>query len=123
MSYYLHSVPGRLRVKVPQLRNNAQRCQKVQDLLMALAGVQDVEVNCLTGSVLVCYDDEVLNDTSIILFLEEENLFDMSLAKDASQHIKKMSVSAGETVGRFVFSWALGKALQRGGFSLLAAII
>ena len=123
MGYYLHSVPGRLRVKIPQLRNNTGRCQEVQALLLGLEGVQDVEANCLTGSVLVRYDTDFIAGESIVYALEEENHFVASQAANNTQYIQKVATTAGQNVGKAVFSWAIGKALERSAFGLLAALI
>ena len=123
MGYYLHSVPGRLRVKIPQLRNNTGRCQEVQALLLGLEGVQDVEANCLTGSVLVRYDTDFISAESIVTALENERHFLSSQAADNTQYITKAVTNAGESVGKAVFGWAIGKALERSAFGLLSALI
>lgn len=52
---YSHHIPGRIRVRIPALKANAKAAQKLQIEMRQLPGVTSVEVNLLTGSVLVHY--------------------------------------------------------------------
>jgi hypothetical protein len=51
-----HAIPGRVRLRFPALRGDAVLSREVQKQLAALPVVRRVEVNPLTGSVLVLYD-------------------------------------------------------------------
>lgn len=64
----VHFVPGRVRIKLPRLKGEARLAQEVQRALVAIPGIQEVEVSALTGSVLVLYDvdlPEMLNLESL----------------------------------------------------------
>jgi hypothetical protein len=64
MSFYLHHVPGRLRVQIPQLqgRDTARvACRTVT----TLDGVAEARVNATTGSLLIFYDAQRLNTSSL----------------------------------------------------------
>ncbi len=50
MSYYVHHVPGRLRVKSPLIKNNETVAAAVKQLLRGVNGVDSVDVNLTTGS-------------------------------------------------------------------------
>lgn len=54
----VHFTPGRLRVRVEELRDEPVKAQQVQQMLVELDGVQKATVNPLTGSVLIQYDAE-----------------------------------------------------------------
>jgi hypothetical protein len=123
MGHYMHSVPGRLRVKIPHLRNNASKCKSATTMLLNLEGVREVEANCLTGSLVVRYDERLTDVDCIITALEDNHHFESQEAADTGQYIQKAAVKAGESVGKAVFSWAAGRALERGAFGLLAAIL
>jgi copper chaperone CopZ len=56
----MHAVPGRLRLKVAKVRRDADFAREVRSRLGPLSGIQSVEVNPATGSVLVCYDTRTL---------------------------------------------------------------
>lgn len=60
MLEYVHSVPGRLRVRTPLFRRNAHMAADARAKLRALNGVNAVDVNTATGSLVVQYDDRLL---------------------------------------------------------------
>lgn len=123
MSYYLHKVPGRLRVKLPRLRNHPQRSRRVRDLLEAQLGVEVVTANEVTGSVLVYYDCDLLGEQEILDVLRDNGWFDDRLVVSADAHIDRVATKAGHAVGRAMAGWIVGKALEANGLSLLAALI
>lgn len=51
-------LPGRVRFRVPALRHHGHDARRVQDQLGKIQGVRSVEVNAVSGSVLVRYDFE-----------------------------------------------------------------
>lgn len=52
-----HWMPGRVRFRVPSFTEQPSQADLVRDKLPTLDGVESVEVNTTTGSVLVCYRD------------------------------------------------------------------
>ena len=52
----VHAIPGRIRLKIKQIRNNHELADEVEDRLSRVAGVRWVEANPVTGSVLVLFD-------------------------------------------------------------------
>ena len=52
----VHLLPGRVRVKLSGLKGNTALAREVQHTLVAIDGIQHVEVSPITGSVLVLYD-------------------------------------------------------------------
>jgi hypothetical protein len=52
----VHAVPGRVRLKVTEVKNNLALAQAVRERLSALPGIRGVETNIVTGSVLVLYE-------------------------------------------------------------------
>jgi hypothetical protein len=62
----IHAIPGRIRLKVPELKDNPVLAEAVQERLSSVPAVGRVETNPVTGSVLVVYDvDEVASLDSI----------------------------------------------------------
>jgi hypothetical protein len=51
-----HALPGRVRLKVAKVKGNPGLARKAQEKLAAVPGIQQVEANPLTGSVLVLFD-------------------------------------------------------------------
>jgi hypothetical protein len=67
----VHAIPGRIRLKVSELKDNPTLAVAVQDRLSSVPAVDLVETNPVTGSVLVVYDvDEVASFDSVHAFSE-----------------------------------------------------
>jgi hypothetical protein len=52
----VHVMPGRVRVKISRLKGNAPLAREIQERLSAVPGIQRVEVNLVTGSLLALYN-------------------------------------------------------------------
>jgi hypothetical protein len=61
----IHTLPGRVRVRLPRLKGNASLAGEVERTLTALAGVHHVETSTTTGSVLVLYEPRLLEALDI----------------------------------------------------------
>jgi cation transport ATPase len=123
MSYYVHNVPGRLRVKTPTLRSMAGGEERVSEFFDHLEGVERVSVNSLTGSVVVHYDPEVLESEEILEVLKRRGHFDESMAFRNQGYQEQAISKTAQTVGKVLVGWAVGKALENSGLSFLTALI
>jgi copper chaperone CopZ len=59
----MHFFPGRVRLKVDKVKNNAAFANKVKTELSNTLCITEVEINTLTGSVLIKYDKCAIKDT------------------------------------------------------------
>lgn len=55
-----HTMPGRLRLKITEIKSNADLVTNLRQRLAAVSAVQNVEVHTGTGSVIICYDAAAL---------------------------------------------------------------
>jgi hypothetical protein len=55
-----HFLPGRVRLKVAAAKNNPAYAGPVRDAFLAVPGIESIEVNSITGSVLIHYDSQRL---------------------------------------------------------------
>jgi hypothetical protein len=122
MTYYFHQVPGRIRVRIPAIRHNRYKAAEVKNLL-DLEGIEKVEINHLTGSVVMMFNPEMLDAQSLLDILSDKGYFDKGRAITCDEYINRTTSAAGTKAGRLFFGWAVGKALEANGLSLLAAII
>jgi hypothetical protein len=53
-----HHIPGRMRIKVPHAKGNHKLLEQIRQSVSAMPGVGAVEVNPVTGSILLHYDTE-----------------------------------------------------------------
>ena len=123
MSYYFHSVPGRLRVKIPILRGRPSSINAVEDLLSHLDGIERIKTNPLTCSFVINYDPDQLDSHRIMQLLIDHHYFDESNAITHDEHVQIAAAKAGLKVGKIILGWAVSKTLEAKGLSMLAAII
>jgi copper chaperone CopZ len=102
MSYYVHDIPGRLRVKSPLIKNNETVAAAVKELLKGVDGVDSVNVNLTTGSCLVSYCPKTTNNCAIIGALQDEGYFDLSRAMTNDQYIEYLTSKALTLVSAFI---------------------
>src|SRR6201992_2468842 len=53
-----HQVPGRIRLKVPNVKENPELVEQIKQMFHVIPGIEDVTVNPTTGSVVLCYDTD-----------------------------------------------------------------
>ena len=52
----VHALPGRVRLKIPGVKDNPNLARQAQEKLVRVPGIQGVEANPATGSLLILYD-------------------------------------------------------------------
>lgn len=65
-------LPGRMRLRVPNLKGNHFLANRLAKFLGNRAGIQSISINVLTGSVLIFYDITKIDHYTIILEIEDE---------------------------------------------------
>ena len=86
MTYYIHDVPGRLRIRTPHVKNNEDTAGRLEGLLRQMAGVNNIDINLMTGSCLVKYDPAMASGNDIVSLFTEEGYFDPSRAMTNDQY-------------------------------------
>ena len=64
-----HVLPGRLRFRVDDLRGCPGLCRLIEQELRRLGGVRRIEASAVTGSLLVAYDQAVLDERDVLAAL------------------------------------------------------
>jgi hypothetical protein len=123
MGYYLHHVPGRIRIKIPQIKHRPDQAGKIREMLKEQGGISQMNINLSTGSVVVYYDPETLTATQILTLLKHNGFFDEAMTYGAPEEIDRISSKACETFGKAIFGWTVGRILDANGLSFLAAFI
>ena len=123
MIVYVHDIPGRLRVKIPAIKGNSKGKRKIEQVFQGLEGINEIMVNTATGSVLVNYDCRVLKSSSILNALKKHGYSQESRTVTADPYIEKQVSKAGRAIGKALFSWAIGEALEGSALSFLAVLI
>ncbi len=123
MSCYVHSVPGRLRVKSERFKHGSKYARQAGKLLSGLYGIDGVKTNDLTGSIVVRYDPDVFSSDQLVSILRQNEIIDANQPIHYEKPVGERSTKAGMALGKAVFSWAVGKALEESGLGFLAVFI
>lgn len=67
----VHSIPGRVRLRVPMLQKNPHLARGIEALLSAQAGVIQATVNTGCHSLTVVYDSAMWTEESLCIFLRD----------------------------------------------------
>ncbi len=123
MPYYVHDVPGRLRIKIPTLKRNVHEARKLETLLGMMEGVSAVSVNRMTGSMLIKYDTSVTHSSEIFGVLKRGRYID---AKKVTPSVKKIDRDLrkfGRFASKALVGIVLDRALEGSPLSFLTAFI
>ncbi len=98
MNHYIHDVPGRIRVKSPGIKGNQRAADEVKYLVAGFSGVNSVECNLITGSILINYQKDKLNKKVIVDLLSEKGFFDQSKAVTIDEYFNRAANYIGRSV-------------------------
>jgi copper chaperone CopZ len=114
---YLHSTPGRMRIRVPAFCGEEQACRRVEEELAARPGVTRVTANPLTGSVLILFDGRHIDDRRILEALAGLGLQGDLIAPEAkgtfeaSSPLAEISTRVGAVLGKELVKAAITRAV------------
>ena len=123
MSYYIHNVPGRLRIKSPSIKKNVNVANELKKALSTMNGIATVDINLTTGSLLVNYNPKMANHKDIISVLQRKGYFDTTKAATNDEYIHTAASKAGQLVGKAVLGAFVQQALEGSALSLLAVLL
>jgi ABC-type proline/glycine betaine transport system substrate-binding protein len=124
MGHYIHHVSGRLRVKSPVIKKNAQRAETdLQALFGATTGIHATEINKGAGCVIIYYDPEQVSADHILEALQEAGYLDHAAPTPSLLHRPHVATKAGDLFGKAVFNVVVNKALERSVVSLVSALL
>lgn len=118
MSYYIHHVPGRLRIKTARLCR--AECQaKLNKMLGELPGIDSYRHNGKIGSVLIHYDILRLSADDILYHLYKAGCLDSAIsAHSAPSAGGDLVKQAGALFGNALFGTLLRKSVETSVLSL-----
>ena len=120
--YFVHDIPGRLRVKIEYLKNHPERLKEISTLL-DVPGVFRVKSNALTGSTVVEYDPDLVSSGSLLDILKT-NGYAIDLQKNAiNRKIRETHEKMAMKVSKAAVSWLAGRVLEANGLSMVARFI
>lgn len=88
MIYYIHDIPGRLRIRSPLVKHNNHAEKEIIDLLRSLSGIASIAVNPATGSFLIRYDPSRVSRHDIVAMLTKYGYFDPREAVTSDDYLR-----------------------------------
>lgn len=118
-SSYIHSLEGRLRIKIPQVKGAADKALEVEGHLQHFTGVESVTANPTTGNVLILYNPRLIDQRRLISSLKELGYLSPSSPNAVGAHASAATPGIMETVTTTVTASLMEVALTR----LVAALV
>ncbi len=120
--YTIHDVPGRLRVKFHNMKNNPHRLNQIKKLFK-VNGVYKIKSSPLTGSVVAEYDSLTVTSGHLLQILNDNGYAIDHERSSKNQKINESQEKLARTLGKATFSWMAGRVLEANGLSYIAAFI
>jgi hypothetical protein len=111
--YYLHTVPGRLKIKGEEFKKRANLKEKLRSELSVFDGIKDIEYNPNTGSIIIWYDQKALSATTILEHLKRAGFLNQENLLSHEHYLIHTSLNFGRKIGKMLAD-SLGEPLLRG---------
>jgi hypothetical protein len=123
MNFYVHNVPGRLRIKHPMFKNNAAHYDIKKALVQMGHGIGTVDFNTTTGSMLISYDPAEIGHRDILGTLSRAGFYQPEKMVTNDQVIHQATAKAFHVVTKAVSGAFLDTVLQGTGLSFLTILL
>ena len=121
---YLHSTPGRMRIRVSGRRGDDRFSLEIEKLLGHHPGVEEVRANSLTGSVLILFDPGRTDDRRILAALEHAGLVgDLITPERAPVTAAGVTAQIGVAIGKELVKAVLAQAVGKSPVGLLLTLL
>jgi copper chaperone CopZ len=123
-SNYLHVTRGRLRIKIPHVKNSNEVALKVERLLGSVGGVTSAKANPFTGNVLVLFDSESIRHEDVVEairkqgYLKEQKAYQRSLKVVSADRVSRPNYASNILVD-IILQKALELTLKQALLALL----
>ncbi len=123
MSCYVHSVPGRLRVRLYNVRKNPGAAEKIKNCLLDIRGIRSVDVSTLTGSVTINYDANVLSASDLLAFLNGQGFLDLTETPAANRNNEETYDKITNAAAKALVGLAIDRAFAGSPLGVISAFI
>jgi hypothetical protein len=121
---YLHSTPGRMRIRVPARRGDDRFSREIETLLRHQPGIEQVSANTLTGSILILFDPVTTDDRQILAELARVGLVgDLITPAPAPLTVSGVTAQIGAAIGKELVKAVLAQAMGKSPVGLLLSLL
>src|ERR1700690_1513691 len=121
--FYIHNVPGRLRIRSEARKKNRTAADSVRVALSLIPGIGIVGINLITGSILINYNKLVVNYEDIVCLLDRRGYFDRGKALTNDACIENETIGIRTTIFKTMAGALIGKALADTPLSILGYLL
>ncbi len=100
--FYLHVVPGRLKIKGEEFKKRANLEEKLKSELNMFDGIKDIEYKSNTGSIIIWYDQKALSATTILEHLERVGFLNQKNLLSHEDYLIHTSLNFGKRIGKML---------------------
>jgi Heavy metal associated domain 2 len=124
MVYPIHHVPGRLRIKILQIKGRPEEATRFAARIESMRGVRAVAANAVTGSVVIHYDPRTTGHYAILAVLQAD-VSSRSVATPARkpQVQRTLLKPAAEKLGHRLARSIIETLLERSAMALIAGLV
>ena len=122
MKHYIHSTPGRLRIKTSIVKRNTEMAKHVEKFMSQLRGVKSVYANPTTGSVLILYNTKTTNSDIVLDTFEAYGLINKSQIISMDEHINDAASKAGYVLRKIILGTVVERVIENSAISFLSPL-
>jgi copper chaperone CopZ len=105
---YFHSIDGRMRIKVSEVKGSSRKAAEVEDVIGAIPGVDQVTANPLTGNVLILYDTGAVAQQQLLHTLKS-----MGCLRSEGKVEPRKNKEIGHGIAKYVLQSVTEVAVER----------
>jgi hypothetical protein len=114
VSAHLHALDGRLRIKVASVKGSPRKAEEIEDRLQRCDGITQATANPTTGSILILYDSQRINQEGVLHTLRSLGcLPERSKARTSVISATETQPACGQELVQTVVRSTMEFALQR----------
>lgn len=113
MKYYIHHVPGRIRIETPFIHENPSNAQQFEADMKVIIGILSIKTDHFTGSAIILYDEKTITYEQVVCILEERKYFKLLDAQTLDEKMEKASENVLKFAEKIVES-SLGEGFSGG---------
>lgn len=114
-----HALPGRIRYRIPKVSQSNKTLEPLKKQLLSVKGINDVQINPVSASVLVYYDE--IQIQPLYIFAALVKLFDLEsqMKRSPRSAVKKEINDIAASLDRATFEYTRGLLDLKTGMPLL----
>lgn len=121
--HHCHSIPGRLRVKIPLLKKNAPAAETFEKAVKRVSGVSSVSVNTVTGSAVMIYDYRATSADALFDAIGRAGYLTHGPVVSSDEYMRDAAAKAGGKIGKIILNVCLDHVFAGTPFGLITAIL